>query len=1189
MRSSQGYDPSTVPGFRNGVDSPSSGIPPSAHRQRPRTPRQQSFPPPKKASTSIRPQKPEAGSPSGKGTSSTERRSKIQRQKSQEKVSSSKQNPTREAKKERRTQQPESKTSQRQSRPLRRSKSQTKLGQSQPQQKEDPPQIKRRSLRRSKSQTKLGQTQPQQKEESTSTQQHSRSIRRSKSQTKLGQPQPQQKEESTLIQQLIRPLRRSKSQTKLVKPAPQEQEPEQKTSSIQQLIRPLRRSKSQTKLLKPAPQEQEPEQKTRRPKLSKTKSGESLPPKTRQKPKQSRSQPSLAEGLSDELPAEPPKSTEKSRKIKGKIKSSKQQRQGKQQEHVEKQKVRPRPDEKVRPKSSSDGAAAGPVGIQLLITLDSPPGHGEKFTIVPGIEISDEEEDEMDDAIKSEQKPQEWSLRSDRTPAPFSREKSKRAPLTPGALMSPESRVSRSQNMEASENFKEQHAVPNQSESGRSRSFSGNGSMGDLTARILQELDGESMAGAASMSSQQQNWDWLQSTLEQHEAEVLRQKQSPPRAPTRQRSSDGNEAIEPMNVGTPRKGRKLNATQGDRNVRSQEKPQRGTTRQKHDVEARAPSLAAFSSVQKPEKESRTSARSLSQKLSRHGPQSAVQPGSDLSASVMTNRTMDDTIAGSECLPESDLAEQVWMESNNDDSDYSEEDLLGEAGSFDHDEDAYVRQYVERMQQQTRSQLPHKESQSPPNSDRGSRSTSSNAQLRAVRDDDDDESIDLPDAYLASKSDRLSQMVAAMKRKDTTPSTPVVARNSILEDQAGMEDYGVTPRATNITAGIAAPYGVTPKAANISGIKAPQNLNTMQMIEDLQESFTDLHIGIGSCGDSIANSSLSLSITSEDHRRRFLASTNSQEGSIRSSFNQSLTSITEGLELTGEQLEMLELGSKVQMRSRKKMAKAAAVSSQNGSDHSRGGQESLLGIASDVASELTTENPSLSPTQMDDPPRLPTRNISAVLDKMKGPGLLVDDDEAQNGHGVSYGAQARLQAALGLAQKYKATSANGAKAATTLETVYAPPSRDPRNPSISSPSLDQRNGIPHDVTAFDDDIMPELADMEQMDAQNEYLYDGKRRSPRTDNGKQLTDYDSDDDGASNVTGMLFSSKKTESVHEPRKYRQSKNSHDGSGDTDSRSTTSHSVADRLFHLGISNHLYDGADMDESEASVTSHHSL
>ena len=327
--------------------------------------------------------------------------------------------------------------------------------------------------------------------------------------------------------------------------------------------------------------------------------------------------------------------------------------------------------------------------------------------------------------------------------------------------------------------------------------------------------------------------------------------------------------------------------------------------------------------------------------------------------------------------------------------------------------------------------------------------------------------------------------------------------------------------------------------------------------------------------------------------------------------------------------MLELGSKIQMRSKKKKLLAA----QNSSDHSRG-QESASGITSDVASELTIENPSLSPTQIEDPPRLPARHISSALDKMKGRGLL-DGEGLQNAPsdsgGAPFGAQARLKAALDLAQKYKAEAANKNPSAANhqvenkLETVHSPASGESQSssesPNIDGQTIEKRNEMPDVGTddearfvqldfaspaiapgvqysdnatveaSLDDDLMPRLDDMEQVDAQD-ILHDGKRREPRKHNSEN--GYGLDDGETRNVTGTLFWSKRAESsLHRPQKHHQSKKSFDGGNDTDSRSTASNNVVDRLFRFGGSGtlgHLYDGAElMDESEASMTSHHSL
>eukprot|EP00527_Entomoneis_sp_CCMP2396_P003165 CAMPEP_0198141728 /NCGR_PEP_ID=MMETSP1443-20131203/4677_1 /TAXON_ID=186043 /ORGANISM="Entomoneis sp., Strain CCMP2396" /LENGTH=66 /DNA_ID=CAMNT_0043804551 /DNA_START=122 /DNA_END=318 /DNA_ORIENTATION=- len=63
----------------------------------------------------------------------------------------------------------------------------------------------------------------------------------------------------------------------------------------------------------------------------------------------------------------------------------------------------------------------------------------------------------------------------------------------------------------------------------------------------------------------------------------------------------------------------------------------------------------------------------------------------------------------------------------------------------------------------------------------------------------------------------------------------------------------------------------------------------------------------------------------EDRRRFAHASHDMTDSVRSSFEHSLTSINEDMELTGEQLEMLELGSRIQ-RTKKSRATATAASS-----------------------------------------------------------------------------------------------------------------------------------------------------------------------------------------------------------------------------------------------------------------------
>ena len=158
-----------------------------------------------------------------------------------------------------------------------------------------------------------------------------------------------------------------------------------------------------------------------------------------------------------------------------------------------------------------------------------------------------------------------------------------------------------------------------------------------------------------------------------------------------------------------------------------------------------------------------------------------------------------------------------------------------------------------------------------------------------------------------------------------------------QEEDSMElNYLVSPRPDSVSKFLEA-NSVTPKAGNVSSCK---------------DGLNSWHIALSQ--DSLAGSSLSAStVASEEEtkkqirRKLMMAHKSGSQGSSMLSFNQSLTSINEGQELTSEQMELLELGSKV---SPKKLS-----------------AEDVAVPALDKGSKIEVD---------DNPPRLPQRTTSA---------------------------------------------------------------------------------------------------------------------------------------------------------------------------------------------------------------------
>ena len=180
-------------------------------------------------------------------------------------------------------------------------------------------------------------------------------------------------------------------------------------------------------------------------------------------------------------------------------------------------------------------------------------------------------------------------------------------------------------------------------------------------------------------------------------------------------------------------------------------------------------------------------------------------------------------------------------------------------------------------------------------------------------------------------------------------------------------------------------GVTPRMANLSTLTPPYR----KSIECLQDSFTDWHIAVGQ--DSIAGSSLSAStvasaVTNDEQalkkqlRRKLMLAhksidpTQMSQGSSMLSFNQSLTSINEIHELSREQMELLELGSKVSFR-KGSIVSVEGRRSREGSDHSFDGS-----VSTSMTDALSLGNQSFSRSD-DYTPRLPERIDSDELSEM----------------------------------------------------------------------------------------------------------------------------------------------------------------------------------------------------------------
>ena len=791
------------------------------------------------------------------------------------------------------------------------------------------------------------------------------------------------------------------------------------------------------------------------------------------------------------------------------------------------------------PKSSAvaeQSSSINPV-LNLSIFVDSAIGHGKRMKIVPGIEIFDESEDEVDSILDDEdddvghlQAEQDLSSRATETPIPrqIGQKLSQfKVPMTPGGLVSL-STSSASSRLESplvgvagSASIHDTNLMPPQMNprqsalsythsTGYSKDHVGHDSMtssggklsegstlsGDsLAQNIFRELDGESTNGMMSMSSQEQNWAWLQSTLEQQEEEIIRQQHNdPPRAPVRQKSNDRlemqkmrafEERSKPKDPSQQRRGSQGSA-KVSRRQRGGESPTESVPPSKQKsgeapIERRRSNSSSSSALErrlsggpvkvvKSSDISALSGESVGQsKISMEINRSVGRRNS--SSSLRSQNTQDDTISGSDHLPDSDLADQKWMEHEDADSssatdDFNEHEIFGTGanGGGDDEEDAYARQYIQRMQEQrmqpqkpvevvdrkaellARMGMAKKAAlaQQPENKENSAarRSAAHEGTYRTMRvpGQGDDDSNYMPKGYMAGNSSHMA------------PTTPVVSKASFMPgSRQEMDDYGITPKATNIT-------GVY----KASALKHPQ-------LEDLQESFTDLHIGVMSSEASVANSSLSASMTSLslslDDRRRFAQAHDSmKDDSFRSSFNHSLTYINEELELTGEQLEMLELGSKVS-RSKKNSKFATyynddAVSSfddtagnmrdSGSNDRSTAGSGTSGSNATTLSSVSTNDvrdqsNETL-PLSYDNTPKIPTRNIPRGkgtfggsnrhplsheedddnVESPRRPKPLYSSDDEERGKSSSPTAdpQAKLKAALHLHADVKQDFASG---------------------------------------------------------------------------------------------------------------------------------------------------------------------
>ncbi|KAL7569966.1 hypothetical protein ACA910_017017 [Epithemia clementina (nom. ined.)] len=300
------------------------------------------------------------------------------------------------------------------------------------------------------------------------------------------------------------------------------------------------------------------------------------------------------------------------------------------------------------------------------------------------------------------------------------------------------------------------------------------------------------------------------------------------------------------------------------------------------------------------------------------PEHAVPPGDSFDIDpISADGSDDDTILDSGHLPESNLSGLPNIKDSGGNGD--------EGSSSDEDEqDAIVREYVERMQQQRenrRNALKHlKRNDHVPQDANGQGKRSGlhhgNKSIGELRTEvtggeGSERLIDLQDSMeleqlLSPKPNRVARMLETMKQE--LPTTPV--KNKYRRPQSfdsPVVANGVTPRIANITA-------MTP---------------TRKTLEFLQDSFTDWHIALSQ--DSVAGSSLSASTVAsvsastvasdaeackKQIRRKLLMAHKSidslqvSQGSSMLSFNQSLTSINECIELSSEQMELLEIGSKV---------------------------------------------------------------------------------------------------------------------------------------------------------------------------------------------------------------------------------------------------------------------------------------